>query len=338
MNRGGVYRSSLVQQMIEGNPNLWSMNSQEIPSLLSSPSASSSSSFSSAASAVFPKYSKFASFNPMLIPCHENQEQLPVVSWSQLLLGEFGEEEDGCRNVANYPKRMENNWKDQIMCSSANTQVLDVKKEDAETGHGYYSGKDKEGSSWSQQLAVAASSPRSCVTSSNILDFSNCKTQRKHHQLDNSNSECNSNGGAALKKARIQSSSVQSTLKVRKEKLGDRIAALHQLVSPFGKTDTASVLSEAIGYIRFLQTQIQALSSPYLRNGSRNSRNSVSINSNIIYLTMYSCPHQSYDHRVDLDQINLFWSSKCIYTGSRFPKFSLLFPSYYMKPYISRSF
>ncbi|PHT79392.1 Transcription factor [Capsicum annuum] len=34
------------------------------------------------------------------------------------------------------------------------------------------------------------------------------------------------------------------------------------------ETDTASVLSEAIGYIRFLQAQIQALSSPYLGNAS----------------------------------------------------------------------
>ncbi|KAH6781622.1 Prolyl oligopeptidase family protein [Perilla frutescens var. frutescens] len=44
---------------------------------------------------------------------------------------------------------------------------------------------------------------------------------------------------------------------LRKEKLGDRIKALHQLVSPFGKTDTASFLLEAIGYIRFLHGQIE---------------------------------------------------------------------------------
>ncbi|KAG6471377.1 transcription factor bHLH113-like isoform X1 [Zingiber officinale] len=52
---------------------------------------------------------------------------------------------------------------------------------------------------------------------------------------------------------------------VRKEKLGERIMALQQLVSPFGKSDTASVLHEALGYIRFLHEQVQVLSSPYLQ-------------------------------------------------------------------------
>ncbi|CAA7404538.1 unnamed protein product [Spirodela intermedia] len=49
-----------------------------------------------------------------------------------------------------------------------------------------------------------------------------------------------------------------------KDRFGKRVAALQQLVSPFGKTDTASVLHEATSYIRFLHEQLQVLSKPYL--------------------------------------------------------------------------
>ncbi|KAI5670024.1 hypothetical protein M9H77_19877 [Catharanthus roseus] len=54
------------------------------------------------------------------------------------------------------------------------------------------------------------------------------------------------------------------TTKEKKEKVGERIAALQQLVSPYGKTDTASVLLEAMQYIRFLHEQVKVLSAPYL--------------------------------------------------------------------------
>ncbi|KAK1413637.1 hypothetical protein QVD17_35413 [Tagetes erecta] len=54
--------------------------------------------------------------------------------------------------------------------------------------------------------------------------------------------------------------------KERKEKVGERIAALQQLVSPYGKTDTASVLLEAIEYIHFLHDQVKVLSAPYLHS------------------------------------------------------------------------
>ncbi|WZY69092.1 hypothetical protein YC2023_001332 [Brassica napus] len=56
------------------------------------------------------------------------------------------------------------------------------------------------------------------------------------------------------------------TCEVRKEKLGDRITGLQQLVSPFGKTDTASVLHDAIEYIKFLQEQITVSSNPQLNS------------------------------------------------------------------------
>ncbi|MCL7024926.1 hypothetical protein MKW94_004322, partial [Papaver nudicaule] len=72
-----------------------------------------------------------------------------------------------------------------------------------------------------------------------------------------------------LKKPKQDSSTVSSVkVQVPKVKLGDRITALQQIVSPFGKTDTASVLQEAIGYIKFLQEQVQLLSNPYVKPNS----------------------------------------------------------------------
>ncbi|KAL9234304.1 hypothetical protein vseg_009189 [Gypsophila vaccaria] len=71
------------------------------------------------------------------------------------------------------------------------------------------------------------------------------------------------------KKQRFETRAPCPPFKVRKEKLGDRIAALQQLVAPFGKTDTASVLIEAIGYIKFLHNQIETLSAPYMKLGPR---------------------------------------------------------------------
>ncbi|XP_023522937.1 transcription factor bHLH123-like isoform X3 [Cucurbita pepo subsp. pepo] len=78
----------------------------------------------------------------------------------------------------------------------------------------------------------------------------------------NDGNQQQSGGG---KRGRNESPSTLPAFKVRKEKMGDRITALQQLVSPFGKTDTASVLSEAIEYIKFLHEQV--LSTPYLKSG-----------------------------------------------------------------------
>lgn len=80
---------------------------------------------------------------------------------------------------------------------------------------------------------------------------------------DQPKASTSNNSTAAAKKSQLKVSC--PPFKVRKEKLGDRIASLHQLVSPFGKTDTASVLTEAIGYIQFLQDQIHTLCMPHAK-------------------------------------------------------------------------
>lgn len=263
MNRG-VFQDSLLQQMVRGgSPPWWSVNSlrssnEEASPLLHGPHLLSSSS-------ALPQHlhpSDSLSLNS-LYEGHEHPQ-----SWSQLLLGGLVDEEERY-NLGAHPDV--------------------VKQENSENGGGCYSyhhgSTSKEiqaatvgRASWNQILPI--SSPKSCVTSSlscNMLDFSNIKAERRLLPPDHS-SECNNiETGVAMKKARVQgsSSSQCTTFKVRKEKLGDRITALHQMVSPFGKTDTASVLLEVIGYIRFLQSQIEALSSPYLNAVSGKERMNV---------------------------------------------------------------
>ncbi|XP_077216164.1 transcription factor bHLH119-like isoform X2 [Tasmannia lanceolata] len=53
----------------------------------------------------------------------------------------------------------------------------------------------------------------------------------------------------------------------RSLKIVDRVTALQKLVSPYGKTNTASVLQEAAIHIKLLQEQIKVLSTPYFRFG-----------------------------------------------------------------------
>ncbi|KAJ6907198.1 hypothetical protein NC651_017784 [Populus alba x Populus x berolinensis] len=82
------------------------------------------------------------------------------------------------------------------------------------------------------------------------------------------------------KKNRSTPRSLCPPLKVRKEKLGDRIAALQRLVAPYGKTDTASVLTEAIGYIQFLHDQVQTLSVPYMKSSNIKPARTTQVSSN----------------------------------------------------------
>ncbi|KAF9686795.1 hypothetical protein SADUNF_Sadunf02G0027000 [Salix dunnii] len=111
-----------------------------------------------------------------------------------------------------------------------------------------------------------------------IISSTNEITEAK--RLNNSLMEPKTTQTAPPKKSRLESRASCHPLKIceiRKEKLGDRIAALQQLVAPFGKTDTASVLMEAIGYIKFLQNQVETLSIPYMK--SSGNRTSISVQS-----------------------------------------------------------
>ncbi|KAJ8756163.1 hypothetical protein K2173_024710 [Erythroxylum novogranatense] len=246
--------------MMGGKPSWWSMHP---------PSQQPSALLSSSPSFLPPPQYLLGSSSLPFSSLPDNNQELPHQSWSQLLMGGFPGYEDRLALSQFHSKKLEN-WED---LNPRVTVVSDVKQEVSQYRNLYGVHVDEEflaphsRPGWSS-ATMLVSSPRSCVTSlsNNILDFAyNNKADGKHQHPDQS-SECDSTAtGGVCKKARVlQPSSSQPPLKVRKEKLGDRITALHQLVSPFGKTDTASVLLEAIGYIRFLQGQIEALSSPYM--------------------------------------------------------------------------
>ncbi|XP_017432124.1 transcription factor bHLH111 isoform X1 [Vigna angularis] len=91
-------------------------------------------------------------------------------------------------------------------------------------------------------------------------------------------SSCSLPKDSEAKAKRSRPSSCPPLKQIRKEKLGDRIQTLQRLVAPFGKTSTASVLSEAIGYIHFLHQQIQTLSIPYMKSTQSNRMVQLSTN------------------------------------------------------------
>ncbi|KAK6912041.1 hypothetical protein RJ641_024134, partial [Dillenia turbinata] len=272
-----------------GNPNWWSINdhmrqpsiSQLQPSSTFLFPTNNSSTTTFSPSLFSPHY---ANGSPSLIPFNSilgDNQGLPHQSWSQLLMGGLGADDEDKICSSQFQSKKLENWEDHILNSSTLRAPSggdhNVKEEVSlysYTSHGDHHQDEfraSKSTNWSQIMQV--SSPRSCVTSlgTNMLDFSNNNNKSNGRNQHQDQSECNSTANVGVyKKARVQSSSSQSQLKVRKEKLGDRITALHQLVSPFGKTDTASVLLEAIGYIRFLQGQIEALSSPYLAGNTRN--------------------------------------------------------------------
>ncbi|KAG9454354.1 hypothetical protein H6P81_007258 [Aristolochia fimbriata] len=123
--------------------------------------------------------------------------------------------------------------------------------------------------------AAFYSSPHSQFLAQNFEDKPSCSNLTTKTNSEEVRDSCSAtttkksgSETSSFKRPRIETPSPLPTFKVRKEKLGDRITALQQLVSPFGKTDTASVLYEAIEYIKFLHDQVTTLSTPYMKNGA----------------------------------------------------------------------
>ncbi|XP_051226242.1 uncharacterized protein [Lolium perenne] len=135
------------------------------------------------------------------------------------------------------------------------------------------------GAALSSHLLLQALQPKTSYSSNS----SNLMAKSAEHACSPAGRKIESDSPAAAKRPRIEAPSPLPTFKVRKEKLGDRITALQQLVSPFGKTDTASVLHEANEYIKFLHDQVASLTYPYLKKanplqqfqpkGSENAKN-----------------------------------------------------------------
>ncbi|XP_044960955.1 transcription factor bHLH68-like isoform X2 [Hordeum vulgare subsp. vulgare] len=272
MDRGLVHGSSpLVGEMGEGHG--WrSMNNLRPPFEQNNPSVSLASTSTSICSSPINSFSSLLLSNHYPLPTnstapwHDSSNSNQVLQlqdpWNHFMATNGQLANDEVRHKA---------LEGQALFPATTTGEGEEGDGSSAAGH-IYSNTARHGSSLAGdefQLAMSSPSPwsrgvqhyhntlqqqASSITSTtslgnNMLDFSNNGSPR----------ECTSTAsGAAFKKARTQEPSpAQSTVKVRKEKLGDRITALHQLVSPFGKTDTASVLLEAIGYIRFLHGQIE---------------------------------------------------------------------------------
>ncbi|KAM0912039.1 hypothetical protein ACQ4PT_013059 [Festuca glaucescens] len=120
------------------------------------------------------------------------------------------------------------------------------------------------GAALSSHVLLQALQPKSSYRSNS----NNLMAKSAEHACSLAGRKTESDSPAAAKRPRIEAPSPLPTFKVRKEKLGDRITALQQLVSPFGKTDTASVLHEANEYIKFLHDQVASLTYPYLKNAN----------------------------------------------------------------------
>uniref|UniRef100_A0A3Q7ES06 BHLH domain-containing protein n=1 Tax=Solanum lycopersicum TaxID=4081 RepID=A0A3Q7ES06_SOLLC len=116
---------------------------------------------------------------------------------------------------------------------------------------------------------------RVTLSTCNTLKRSNGRSQEYNNPIDGKKRKLEDNLETNSKRLKNENSDVTSTkTQIPKVKLADKVTALQQIVSPFGKTDTASVLWETINYVRFLQEQIQDISSyeRFLKDGRMTDR------------------------------------------------------------------
>ncbi|KAB1217941.1 hypothetical protein CJ030_MR3G014649 [Morella rubra] len=93
----------------------------------------------------------------------------------------------------------------------------------------------------------------------NMTAWNECETNKRNRAtISEQRQQYQARGSTML--THIQEHGLQVRAVRRTQKLSDKITVLQKLVSPYGKTDTASVLQEASLYIKLLLEQIQNLS------------------------------------------------------------------------------
>lgn len=146
------------------------------------------------------------------------------------------------------------------------------------------------------------SKSRVTLSTCNTLKRSNGRSQEYNNPIDGKKRKLEDNLETNSKRQKNENSDVTSTkTQIPKVKLADKVTALQQIVSPFGKTDTASVLWETINYVRFLQEQIQLLSHAYMKSNTCKERywggfdrKEIDLRSKGLCLVPISCTPQIY--------------------------------------------
>ncbi|XP_027768376.1 transcription factor bHLH111 isoform X3 [Solanum pennellii] len=146
------------------------------------------------------------------------------------------------------------------------------------------------------------SKSRVTLSTCNTLKRSNGRSQEYNNPIDGKKRKLEDNLETNSKGQKNENSVVTSAkTQVPKVKLADKVTALQQIVSPFGKTDTASVLWETINYVRFLQEQIQLLSHAYMKSNTCKERywggfdrKEIDLRSKGLCLVPISCTPQIY--------------------------------------------